>query len=37
MFIGAHVRTTLEITIPNTFQRNITNICAESCYIKLTA
>jgi hypothetical protein len=37
IFTGAQVRTTLEITIPKTFQRNITKIWAESCDIKLTA
>jgi hypothetical protein len=37
MFIGAQVRKTLAITIPNTIQRNITKICAHSWYIILTA
>jgi hypothetical protein len=33
----AQVRTTLEITIPNIIQHNITKICALSYYIRLTA
>jgi hypothetical protein len=37
MCIGAPVGTTLEITIPNTIQRNITKICALSYYIMITA
>jgi hypothetical protein len=34
--IGAPVRTTLEITIPNTIQRNIIKICALYFSIRLT-
>jgi hypothetical protein len=37
MYIGAQVKTILEIIIPHTIQHNITKISALRHYIKLTA
>jgi hypothetical protein len=37
MYIGAQAKTILGIIITNIIQRNITKICADSSYIRLTA